>query len=98
MARVRLLGGLADVAGANELEIAAAGVRELITKLAEIGGRVTASLLYDGSGGLKSPLSRDLRVLVNGRDVDFLGGEETRLEEKDRVTVFVHRGRGFPGG
>jgi len=93
-----LLGGLAEVVGTNELQIAAAGVRELVSKLAEMGRGVAASLLYDGLGGPKSPISRDLSVLVNGRDVDFLGGEETKLEEKDRVTIYLHGGRGFPGG
>lgn len=98
MARVRLLGGLAEAAGTNEVKIAAAGVRELISRLAEIGGGQTASLLYEGYEEPDSPISRDLRVLVNGRDVDFLGGGETKLEEEDRVTVYLHGGRGFPGG
>jgi molybdopterin converting factor small subunit len=43
-------------------------------------------------------LNRDLEVLVNGRNISFLGGLQTRLTESDRVTVFLHGARGYPGG
>ena len=43
-------------------------------------------------------LNRDIEVLVNGRNIAFLDGMETPLSEDDRVTVFLHGARGYPGG
>ena len=43
-------------------------------------------------------LNRDIEVLVNGRNISFLAGLETPLEDSDRVTVFLHGARGYPGG
>ncbi len=43
-------------------------------------------------------LHRDVEVLVNGRNIAFLAGLDTPLTAEDRVTVFVHGARGYPGG
>lgn len=43
-------------------------------------------------------LNRDIEVLVNGRNIAFLDGLETALDDSDRVTVFLHGARGYPGG
>jgi molybdopterin converting factor small subunit len=43
-------------------------------------------------------LNRDIEVLVNGRNIAFLAGLETPLAADDRVTIFRHGARGFPGG
>ena len=43
-------------------------------------------------------LNRDVEVLVNGRNIHFLGGLDTTLSADDRVTVFLHGARGYPGG
>jgi molybdopterin converting factor small subunit len=43
-------------------------------------------------------LNRDIEVLVNGRNIAFLDGLDTTLADSDRVTVFLHGARGYPGG
>lgn len=43
-------------------------------------------------------LNPDIEVLVNGRNIAFLAGLQTGLQESDRVTVFLHGARGYPGG
>lgn len=43
-------------------------------------------------------LNRDVEVLVNGRNVAFLAGLNTELCGDDRVTIFLHGARGYPGG
>jgi molybdopterin converting factor small subunit len=43
-------------------------------------------------------LNRDVEVLVNGRNIAFLAGLDTRLSADDRVTIFLHGARGYPGG
>lgn len=62
-----------------------------------------------GSALLQSPLPAgiffpagqlhpDIEVLVNGRNIAFLAGLDTRLDADDRVTVFFNGARGYPGG
>lgn len=47
---------------------------------------------------LSVPENQDLRVLVNGRAIDFLEGRATRLAADDTVSVFYLGIRGWPGG
>ena len=42
--------------------------------------------------------NQDLRVLVNGRAIEFLDGESTRLDADDTVSVYYIGIRGWPGG
>jgi hypothetical protein len=53
---------------------------------------------YERGGNAARALSRDLRVLVNGRSVAFLEGLETPVGESDYVTLHFSGIRGFPGG
>jgi len=43
-------------------------------------------------------LSRDLRILLNGRSVAFLDGLDTPVAESDCLTLHLAGIRGFPGG
>ena len=42
--------------------------------------------------------NQDLRVLVNGRAIQFLSGRATALETEDAVTIYYLGIRGWPGG
>ena len=42
--------------------------------------------------------NQDLRVLVNGRSIQFLDGRETKLDASDTVSVYYIGIRGWPGG
>ena len=42
--------------------------------------------------------NQDLRVLVNGRAIQFLAGRATALRECDAVTLYYVGIRGWPGG
>jgi molybdopterin converting factor small subunit len=54
---------------------------------------VPAAILFpDGQ------LNRDIEVLVNGRNIAFLNGLDTYVTGDDRVTIFLHGARGYPGG
>ena len=57
------------------------------------GSPVPAAILFpDGQ------LNRDIEVLLNGRNVAFLNGLDTHVAADDRVTIFLHGARGYPGG
>jgi len=87
MPTLKLLGGLRRF-GRASTRVRGATVADVLKETP-----VPRELLFpDGS------LNRDLEVLVNGRNVAFLAGLDTTLEEDDRVTIFLHGARGYPGG
>ena len=87
MAVLKLLGGLRRY-GVAESRVGATTVRAVLS-----AGPVPQQLLFPGGR-----LNRDVEVLVNGRNVAFLSGLDTPLTADDRVTVFLHGARGYPGG
>jgi molybdopterin converting factor small subunit len=98
MPTVRLLGGLRGRLGASTLRVEGARVRELLEALVSRGGRELAEIFYDEPEVAAPGPSRDLRVLVNGRSIQFLDGFETALADGDAVTIHLSGARGWPGG
>lgn len=107
-------GHLRRLLGGKQVDVRSGAVRSLLDQLVERGGAEVAAVLFEplsvapttsgvGTGG-RDPgtdvraLSRDLRVLVNGRSVAFLDGLETAVAETDTVTLHLSGIRGFPGG
>jgi len=87
MPLLKLLGGLRRFGG-GEQHVSGQTVRDVLDKLP-----VPAKVLFPDGG-----LNRDLEVLVNGRNISFLAGLDTALAPDDRVTLFLHGARGYPGG
>ncbi len=84
---LRLLGGLRRFGGGEQR----VGGHSVGALLATCG--VPRTLMFpDGR------LNADIEVLVNGRNIAFLAGLETPLAAEDKVTVFLHGARGYPGG
>jgi molybdopterin converting factor small subunit len=84
---LKLLGGLRRFGGrehAVEGETVSALLRRTL---------IPKTLLFPGG-----ELNRDVEVLVNGRNITFLDGLDTSLAVDDRVTIFLHGARGYPGG
>ena len=98
MPRVRVLGGMRRALGAREVETAARGVREAVRDVAGRAGGALAPALWADPAAAEPEPHGDLRVLVNGRSIEFLDGLETRLEDDDTVTLHWSGARGFPGG
>ncbi len=59
-----------------------ASVRDLIARLEEAAPGITGELVDDGR------VREGYKVMVNGRDVDFLEGLDTRLGDGDEVHIF----------
>ncbi len=95
---VKLLAGLRDVLGNDRLELPAVRLCELLVALGERGGAELARRLWADPAALPPEPNRDLRVLVNGRDMRFLAGLETSLGADDVVTLHLAGARGWPGG
>jgi molybdopterin converting factor small subunit len=73
-------------------------VRELLVELCSRGGDELSQRLFGEAGAEGRALHPDLRVLVNGRDVRFLAGLDTRLCARDAVTLHLTGARSLPGG
>ena len=84
---MRLLGGLRRFGGRVQ-SVSGSTVAAVLAASA-----VPQALLFPNG-----QLNRDIEVLVNGRNIAFLGGVETPLSTDDRVTIFLHGARGYPGG
>jgi len=87
MPMLTLLGGLRRF-GSREQHVSGATVGDVLA-----AAPVPQHVLFPGD-----ELNRDIEVLVNGRNISFLAGLDTKLSAKDRVTVFLHGARGYPGG
>lgn len=79
------------------------GLRRFGVRERRVGGATVHAVLAEAQipDGLLFPdgcLNRDIEVLVNGRNIAFLAGLDTSLDDGDRVTVFLHGARGYPGG
>ena len=91
MAAVKFLGKLREITGVVGEE-----VRWVLDRLSEEHGLELAKLMFPE--GDSSQLSKDIEILVNGRNISFLEGLDTHLESEDRITILYHGIRGFPGG
>lgn len=83
--RVRFFFFLRDAAGQDEVVIPAESapcLRELIRILLDRFGERLARQLVTANGEIRS----DVNILVNGRNVQFLSGADTRLEDEDTVS------------
>jgi molybdopterin synthase sulfur carrier subunit len=83
--RVRLFGDLAEVFQAREEEVElerASSIQGLLRLLCNSYQRRTK--IFDKSGEVRS----DINILRNGRNIAFLNGVETELDDGDVVSVF----------
>lgn len=80
---VQLFSLLRRVTNAPVVAVEAETVREALAALVERFGPAFERELYDPSGEVK-PL---YNLLVNGRNIVFLAGLETRLEAGDTLTI-----------
>lgn len=69
----------------EELDLAPLTVLELLRYLGDrYGRRLSERILYDGG----ADINRQVIVLLNGRNIDFLQGKETIVAEDDEVLLF----------
>jgi len=89
MIAVRFFAELRRIAGVSEAAVDAATVRDALDQLAEqLGGEIRTKLLPDGE------LTRELAILLNGRNIRFLEGLDTPLNRGDRLPIVPMVGGG----
>ena len=90
--RIRVYATLRDLIGTNEIEINVDGgttVRQLLQELAERYPTL-GKKLWNADGSLTG----FVRVLINGRLLEYLDGLDTVVKEDDEVSLFPPVGGG----
>ncbi len=88
--RVRIYSTLRPFVGAEEVEVEASGtVRDVLEEMADDYPTLRKRVLDDG-GNLHSSII----VLVNGRNIRFLDGPNTGIQEGDELALFPPVGGG----
>jgi sulfur-carrier protein len=85
--KVRTILTIKKILGRGEMELSIPGnstLQELVTTLVDGFGDELASLLLDPKTGKLLP---HIRLMVNGRDIAFLGGMGTVLMSGDDVLI-----------
>lgn len=80
--KVKLFGGLRQVAGVAQVEVAGATLREALEDLCADDEALRAAI-FDAHR-----LQPHVRVLVNGRDSELAQGLDTPLSEHDQLAIF----------
>ncbi len=85
--------GLKEILGQRELELFRPGgstVKELIASMIDTFGERFSSVIYGPekeSGRAAEGVFPRVRIMVNGKDIEFLGGMATLLQEGDAVLI-----------
>lgn len=81
--KVLLYGGLASSAGINSIDIESSTVSDVLRSLSLRFGTSFHNKLFDSNGKPR----RFINIYVNGKDYRFLKKTETKLEQKDEVSL-----------
>jgi MoaD family protein len=83
--RVRYFATLRELFGGNETRVDAAQVRDVAGLLGMI---CDSPERRDGLRQASGSLRKDIVLLVNGRNIAFLAGLDTPLDEGDAIDIF----------
>jgi len=89
--KIRLFATLRDVFNTSEVELSL-DTTPTITGLFEVlcDSSKRRRMLFDRSGNIRS----HVKILKNGRNIDFISGKDTQLADGDVVAVFPPIGGG----
>jgi len=90
--QVKFFSGFRDKAGTAVTNIDATDVGDLLTKLGEQNESLRGTLLKETDSGLE--IRSGVTVMLGGRNVLFLDGLDTELEDGDTVAIFPPVGGG----
>jgi molybdopterin synthase sulfur carrier subunit len=82
--RVKLFASFQEITGVKEIELEVQDVGGIMNKIADLFPAMEAEMFTSGRGELRPRV----KVMVNGRNIDFLDGLDTKVDAKDRIAVF----------
>jgi len=83
--RVKLFASFQEITGVKEIELEVQDVRGIMNKIADLFPAMEAEMFTSSGRGELRPR---VKVMVNGRNIDFLDGLDTKVDAKDRIAVF----------
>lgn len=93
MVVVRLYGQFRDYVGGPSAEVDGSTIEEILRKLADEYNGLDKEIL-DNTESNDIRLKDYVKVLVNGRSIDFLDGVSTEIKNEDEVVIFPPVGGG----
>ncbi|UCD42575.1 MAG: MoaD/ThiS family protein [Chloroflexota bacterium] len=88
--KIKFYGGLRQIAGTKDQEIAGATIREVLEKICADNESLRMAI-FDGTN-----LHQHVRVMVNGRDSELAQGLETPVSANDQIAIFPPIAGGLP--
>ncbi len=88
---MKLFAQISEIAGKKELKIQGENVRDTLEKLVEDMEDLEPEIFEDGS---HEDLVEDVIVIKDGRNINYLKGLETEVEEGDKISIFPVVGGG----
>ena len=85
--KVHSILGIKKIIGQGDLEVAitqGSTLESLLSEMVQTYGEVLSSYLYGPSG---NDLLPHIRLMVNGRDIEFLDGLNTELHNGDEILI-----------
>jgi sulfur-carrier protein len=88
---VRLFASFQEITGVNREEVESDSVGEMLNRLVDIHPELEEEVFTSTD---RTELRPRVKVMIDGRNIDFLSGLETGVKETDRVAVFPPVGGG----
>lgn len=83
--RVKMFANLQEISGTGEVLLEAGTVLSALEQLVDMFAGLIDEIFEDFD---KRELKARIKIMVNGRNIDYLDGLRTALGEGDRVAVF----------
>ncbi len=91
MVKVKFFAKFREIAGRKEMEFEARDVRSLLREISRRDEELGKAILEDRDGVKPRKV---VRIFVNGREIKWLRGLNTQLQENDVVSIFPPVGGG----
>lgn len=85
MVRVKMFATLQDISRTGEVNLKADTVLSALEKLVTMFEKLRPEIFEDHP---QRQLKDKIKVMVNGTNIDYLAGLDTKIKEGDRVAVF----------
>jgi molybdopterin synthase sulfur carrier subunit len=83
--RVKLFASFQEITGIREVELEVNDIRGIMNQIADLFPAMEGEMFTSSA---REELRPRVKVMVNGRNIDFLDGIDTKVDAKDRIAVF----------
>jgi molybdopterin synthase sulfur carrier subunit len=88
---VKLFASFQEITGTNRVFLESDNVRDMLNQLVELYPAMESEVF---SSPDRRELRRNVKVMINGRNIEFIDGLDTGLRGTDRIAVFPPVGGG----